>query len=1428
MNNRQLVNSWKSEGEGIDPTNTEAVEKVFEERNAILEVMKEREFVQGFYTKFLEKTNDGPGALLDTLYTTTGSYPSTEDPNFLKRLLAKQEFKDLESPPLQNNPALQSSPDFEITPVQRFVANFMHPKTPYRSMLLYHGVGVGKTCSAIQAAEAYLDMYPDRKVIIVAPPTIQDGFRRTIFDPSPETLFIGTGDSPNRCRQCTGDTYLRLTGCLYERDRAVIESKVKRAVNRRYLLVGYQRLGNIIQNVITKNPNTKSNPHREAEALQKEFNYSFLIIDEAHNLREVQEERPSKKNAAAAVDETSENDILGGNTKEATAELASAGPQPKSKAEEKDTLDSEKNDLKEAKFLVPRLLTLLNTAEGMKLLLMTATPMFNSVYEISFLLSLCLINDGKPSINWSDFLKSPDTLKEEEEENVFGEVITIFIDDNAKERFGRIASAYVSFMRGENPNSFPIRLLPLEDRLTTEEYPPLNLRTGLEVNETEKENMAKLPMVISTIQPDTEIAEVLLPYYEEVQEAGLSLERQNMLLGYGNCVFPGGLVGKKGFQETFAKVGTQRTVIDSTWMLLENLDAYAPKIATAIRSFNKAKGVCFLYSRYVDVGAYVTALILEVNGYKRYGYPNLLRGVAADLQCALCDSKKSAHEGTDHEFTQAAYILLTGDPSISPKNDFMIRAERADDNTNGRKIKVVLGSQIAGEGLDLRFLREVHILESWFHLNKTEQIIGRGIRFNSHMLLNPQFRNCTVFLHALKFDPSLSDTETSDLYCYRTALQKAIYVGHVSRQMKIYAMDCNLRQSVTVIKKYEEDTKLGFRKRIQIDSHGESRNEPGTTNGMYVHDTPFTAICDWMETCDYTCKPDILVKSLTVDESTYDTFGVKYRETNLLKILRGLLNRQPFVQANDLVTSFKDSGATDLAIELVLRNIVNNKSFRITHGDREGYVTFRNGYFLFQPYDYTDIRIPLAIRILEYAVKQDEYTPELYKDTEITAVAKAKASPELTKLQSLWGNLEKWISTAVEKAGDVELRGMISAFAKNKSDYKQTLQALEDRLKIIRIFCHDIVTSKEDLNPILKRALLQYVWDEWLSVEEQIILVQDALVNGDEALTPFKEVLSDAHVDPTEQIFWYVDPYSNALRKQVPVAGTVPVQWKSEDVSTEEYKKEDEEPLVADSGHTGDPYGFLVPKRGSVVFKTLTPFVYGQKKGKKGESQKPERGLECANVSNNTSPAKLKKLGEVLRGEVSYIGDRKVTGAAVLDIEILQKAQIDRRSELNNSNSRCTLLDITLRFMDKHLKSLGIRWFFRPVDAYISDHRGVVSAEVKDAAQLEQQSRKREEQKGKKEEQEKKGAEIKVKRQLKKEEAKQARVEVKVAEQQVLAAAKKGEAAPAEALELLQKAEAAKAATEAAKAAKPTRKLKASVLAAAAAGKPRRRTMRRR
>ena len=43
--------------------------------------------------------------------------------------------------------------EFELMPHQLFVRNFLSSQTPYNSLLLYHGLGTGKTCSAISVCE---------------------------------------------------------------------------------------------------------------------------------------------------------------------------------------------------------------------------------------------------------------------------------------------------------------------------------------------------------------------------------------------------------------------------------------------------------------------------------------------------------------------------------------------------------------------------------------------------------------------------------------------------------------------------------------------------------------------------------------------------------------------------------------------------------------------------------------------------------------------------------------------------------------------------------------------------------------------------------------------------------------------------------------------------------------------------------------------------------------------------------------------------------------------------------------------------------------------------------------------------------------------------------------------------------------------------
>jgi hypothetical protein len=78
--------------------------------------------------------------------------------------------------------------EVKIYHYQAFIREYLRFETPYRGLLVYHGLGSGKTCSASSMTES-LRMYsryiPNfKKILIVASPNVQENFKLQLFDPN--------------------------------------------------------------------------------------------------------------------------------------------------------------------------------------------------------------------------------------------------------------------------------------------------------------------------------------------------------------------------------------------------------------------------------------------------------------------------------------------------------------------------------------------------------------------------------------------------------------------------------------------------------------------------------------------------------------------------------------------------------------------------------------------------------------------------------------------------------------------------------------------------------------------------------------------------------------------------------------------------------------------------------------------------------------------------------------------------------------------------------------------------------------------------------------------------------------------------------------------------------------------------------------------
>ena len=84
-------------------------------------------------------------------------YPTLNDPLFSEKIAIQKEFANTkyegDVKDIKEYAEKMCGADFELMPHQLFVKNFLSFQTPYNSLLLYHGLGSGKTCSSIGIAE---------------------------------------------------------------------------------------------------------------------------------------------------------------------------------------------------------------------------------------------------------------------------------------------------------------------------------------------------------------------------------------------------------------------------------------------------------------------------------------------------------------------------------------------------------------------------------------------------------------------------------------------------------------------------------------------------------------------------------------------------------------------------------------------------------------------------------------------------------------------------------------------------------------------------------------------------------------------------------------------------------------------------------------------------------------------------------------------------------------------------------------------------------------------------------------------------------------------------------------------------------------------------------------------------------------------------
>jgi len=150
-------------------------------------------------------------------------------------------------------------------------------------------------------------------------------------------------------------------------------------------------------------------------------------------------------------------------------------------------------------------------------------------------------------------------------------------------------------------------------------------------------------------------------------------------------------------------------------------------------------------------------------------------------------------------------------PSVSSKSKHEAKSEAKSEakmerqNLRGELAQVLLVTKSGSQGINLKHVREVHVVEPFWHANRVDQVIGRAVRANSHTRLPPDERHVRVYLYLATFTETQAEEETiknldakmtTDQNMYALMHQKKTLVDNMLRVLKMAAVDCRTHHAL--------------------------------------------------------------------------------------------------------------------------------------------------------------------------------------------------------------------------------------------------------------------------------------------------------------------------------------------------------------------------------------------------------------------------------------------------------------------------------------------------------------------------------------------------------------------------------------------------------------------------------------------------------
>lgn len=358
----------------------------------------------------------------------------------------------------------------------------------------------------------------------------------------------------------------------------------------------------------------------------------------------------------------------------------------------------------------------------------------------------------------------------------------------------------------------PIEQAPIEEQVDAQEAQNEDARV---LQEIDAEEVAQDPTVRS-VRGDTE-AIIAAQAAEDagIMGEGLSADAIEELRG-----LPYELRVLKTV-EKLRKRKAEFFSMDPTAPPHKQLAYYSAKYATMYKNIEEAPGSSLVYSQFKTLeGLGIFAIALEANGYARVR-------LARDGAKVIFNPETAA--GIRANPTQRRYMIFSGDPEDAEFRKELVdifnmnieepiysevkalltevgvyNADRKIGNQAGEFCRIFMITGAGSEGISLKNVRAVHLMEPHWNKVRMDQVKGRAVRICSHKDLAFTQRNVDIYTYLSVLTPEqlrrnqeivIQDKSmTSDEYIYSVADRKNNLNQQFLETVQMGAVDCELNK----------------------------------------------------------------------------------------------------------------------------------------------------------------------------------------------------------------------------------------------------------------------------------------------------------------------------------------------------------------------------------------------------------------------------------------------------------------------------------------------------------------------------------------------------------------------------------------------------------------------------------------------------------